>query len=180
MLLIKQLGTQNFVNLFMYTNLIEHLELDCQKHILNAIILNKTWRGQTTIHLLDAQWNPKGSNVCIIWSLEEGRPLQATNQNLVSKPTKQTQNQGLWYSKDNVGMKVNSNCVMECAWGVHSIVKLNTTCEQNKCTFSKLHHQNGSNFYQLFSTSRYTFIYYIVENGNQIWWFVFFYKTYRF
>ena len=32
----------------------------------------------------------------------------------------------------------------------HSIVKLNTTCGQNKFTFGKLHHQNESKFYQFF------------------------------
>ena len=40
--------------------------------------------------------------------------------------------------------------------GDHSIVKLNTTCGQNKITFGKLHHQNESNFYQNFFMSRYT------------------------
>jgi len=39
---------------------------------------------------------------------------------------------------------------------VHSIVKLNITCEKKKSTFSKLHHQNGSKFYQFFFMSRYT------------------------
>ena len=43
-----------------------------------------------------------------------------------------------------------------CARGDHSIVKLKTTSEQKKSTFFKLHHQNGSNFYQLFFMSRYT------------------------
>ena len=32
----------------------------------------------------------------------------------------------------------------------HSIVKLNTTCDQKKSSFGKLHHQNGSKFYQFF------------------------------
>ena len=40
--------------------------------------------------------------------------------------------------------------------GDHSIVKLNTTCGQNKITFGKLHHQNESKFYQFFFMSRYT------------------------
>ena len=35
--------------------------------------------------------------------------------------------------------------------GVHSIiVKLNTMCEQKQSTFSKLHRQNMSKFYQFF------------------------------
>ena len=58
--------------------------------------------------------------------------------------------------------------------GMHSIVKLNTMCEQNKSTFYKLHHQNGSKFYQIFPYVDIHVIYYMVENGNQIWWFVFF------
>ena len=33
--------------------------------------------------------------------------------------------------------------------GGHSIVKLKTMCNRKKSTFSKLHHQNGSNFYQI-------------------------------
>ena len=40
--------------------------------------------------------------------------------------------------------------------GDHSIVKLNTTCGQNKFTFGKLHHQTESKFYQFFFMSRYT------------------------
>ena len=40
--------------------------------------------------------------------------------------------------------------------GGHYIVKLRTTCEQKKYTFSKLYHQNGSKFYQCFFMSRYT------------------------
>ena len=38
----------------------------------------------------------------------------------------------------------------------HSIVKLNTMCDQKKSSFGKLHHQNGSKFYQMFFMSRYT------------------------
>ena len=38
----------------------------------------------------------------------------------------------------------------------HSIVKLNTMCDQKKSSFGKLHHQNGSKFYQIFFMSRYT------------------------
>ena len=46
--------------------------------------------------------------------------------------------------------------VVEQTQGGHYIVKLRITCEQNKSTFSKLHHQNGSKFYQIFFMSRYT------------------------
>jgi hypothetical protein len=48
--------------------------------------------------------------------------------------------------------------------GGHYIVKLRTTCEQKKTTFSKLHHQNGSEFYQLFFMSRYTW--YLLHGKN--------------
>jgi hypothetical protein len=48
--------------------------------------------------------------------------------------------------------------------GGHSIVKLKTTCEQNKYTFFKLHHQNGSNFYQIFFMSGYTW--YLLHSRN--------------
>ena len=41
-----------------------------------------------------------------------------------------------------------------------------------KSIFYKLHHQNGSNFYRKKFMSRYTHIYYIVENDNQIWCFI--------
>ena len=34
--------------------------------------------------------------------------------------------------------------------GVHSVVKLNTTCNKKKSTFYIKHHQNGSKFYQFF------------------------------
>jgi hypothetical protein len=48
--------------------------------------------------------------------------------------------------------------------GGHYIVKLRTTCEQKKSTFSKLHHQNGSKFYQIFFMSRYTW--YLLHGKN--------------
>ena len=60
-----------------------------------------------------------------------------------------------------------------CPWprarGGHSIVKLKTTCEQKKSTFSKLHQQNGSNFYQKKKWVHIHGIYYIVNIENQIW-----------
>ena len=40
--------------------------------------------------------------------------------------------------------------------GGYSIVKENTTCETKKSIISKLHHKNGSKFYQFFFMSRYT------------------------
>jgi hypothetical protein len=48
--------------------------------------------------------------------------------------------------------------------GGHYIVKLRTMCEQKKSTFSKLHHQNGSKFYQFFFMSRYTW--YLLHSKN--------------
>ena len=53
--------------------------------------------------------------------------------------------------------------------GGHSIVKLNTTCGQNKYTFGKLHHQNGSKFHQSFFVSRYTRYLLHSKKGNQNW-----------
>ena len=50
--------------------------------------------------------------------------------------------------------------------GVHSIVKLNTTCGQKKYTFGKLHHQNDQNFINFFSWVDIHGIYYIVKNSN--------------
>ena len=66
--------------------------------------------------------------------------------------------------------------------GVHCIVKLNTMCKQKKSTFSKLHHQNRSEFYQFISWVDIHYIYYIIKNDNQIWWYFNFLmnKTYRF
>ena len=46
----------------------------------------------------------------------------------------------------------------------HSIVKLRTMCEQKKSIFSKLHHQNGSKFYQFLFMSRYTW--YLLHSKN--------------
>ena len=54
--------------------------------------------------------------------------------------------------------------------GGHSIVKLKTMCNSKKSTFSKLHHQNGSKFYQIFLGVDIHDTYYIVETDNQIWW----------
>ena len=48
--------------------------------------------------------------------------------------------------------------------GGHYIVKLRITWEQKKSTFSKLHHQNGSKFYQIFFMSRYTW--YLLHGKN--------------
>ena len=50
------------------------------------------------------------------------------------------------------------------ARGGHSIVKLKTMCNGKKSTFSKLYHQNGSNFYQIFFRSRYTW--YLLHSRN--------------
>ena len=47
--------------------------------------------------------------------------------------------------------------------GGHSSVKLNTTCGQKKYTFGKVHHQNGSEFYQFFSWVDIHGIYFIVK-----------------
>ena len=44
----------------------------------------------------------------------------------------------------------------ELGGGVHSIVKLNTMCCKKNSTFGKLHHQNGSKFYEFIFTNRYT------------------------
>ena len=66
------------------------------------------------------------------------------------------------------------------ARGGHSIVKLNTTCGKKQSTFGKLHHQNGSIFYDVFSLVDIHGIYYIVKNGNQNWGSMFWIKTYRF
>ena len=54
------------------------------------------------------------------------------------------------------------------ARGVHSIVKLNTTCENNKSTFYIKDHQNRSNFFHFFSRVDIHRIYYIIKNCNQI------------
>ena len=60
--------------------------------------------------------------------------------------------------------------------GDHSIVKLNTTCEQKQST-SWIKH----NFIMIFSWVDIYGIYYIVKNNNQISWYLYlFYKTYRF
>ena len=52
--------------------------------------------------------------------------------------------------------------------GGHSIVKLKTMCNGKISTFSKLHHPNGSNFYQIFLGVDIHGIYYIIETDNQI------------
>ena len=57
----------------------------------------------------------------------------------------------------------NEKCHMITRGG-HSIVKLKTMCNVNKSTFSKLHHQNGSKFYQMFFRSRYTW--YLLHSIN--------------
>ena len=54
-----------------------------------------------------------------------------------------------------IGSETTLN-LLDDARGGHYIVKSRTTCEQKKPTFSKLHHQNGSKFYQFFFMSRYT------------------------
>jgi hypothetical protein len=40
--------------------------------------------------------------------------------------------------------------VVSSPWGGHSVVKLKIACKQENPTFSKLHHRNGSKFYQIF------------------------------
>ena len=57
--------------------------------------------------------------------------------------------------------------------GGHYIVKLRTMCKQKKYTFSKLHHQNGSNVYQIFSWVDIHGIDYMVKFDNQMWWSLF-------
>ena len=58
---------------------------------------------------------------------------------------------------------------------VTTLSKLETTCKQKKSTFSKLHHQNGSKFDQIFFMSTYCIhgIYNIVKIDNLIWLSVF-------
>ena len=68
---------------------------------------------------------------------------------------------------------------------LHSIVKLNTTCEQKKMYSLKVASPNGSEFYQYFiSWVDIHCIYYIVKFGDQICMILFvicfIYKTYRF
>ena len=56
--------------------------------------------------------------------------------------------------------------VMVRARGVHSIVKLNTTCHKNKSIFYIKDQQNRSKF--IFFTIDIHSIYYIVKKSNQI------------
>jgi hypothetical protein len=64
--------------------------------------------------------------------------------------------------------------------GVHSIVKLNTTCDKKKSTFYIKGHQNRSNVFHFFSWVDIHSMYYIVKNCNQILMILFLYKTYHF
>jgi len=56
------------------------------------------------------------------------------------------------------------------AWGVHSIVKLNTMCKKKNPLFLSCITKMGQNFINFFSWVDIHGIYYILKNGNQIWW----------
>ena len=58
------------------------------------------------------------------------------------------------------------------SWGIHSLVMLNTTCD-NIYYFYIKHHQNGSKFYQFLFMSRYTRYLLNRKNDNKKWWFMF-------
>ena len=77
-------------------------------------------------------------------------------------------------------MKIRTNLILiyqviDVIWsliqsrGVHSIVKLNTTCDKNKPSFYIKDHQNRSNVFSiLFSLVDIHNIYYTVKICNQI------------
>ena len=54
--------------------------------------------------------------------------------------------------------------------GVHSTLKLNTTCKQERTVFLSCVTKMGQNCINFYSWGDIHGIYYIVKNGNQIWW----------
>ena len=62
----------------------------------------------------------------------------------------------LWHLDYATHSNRPNSLVLITSRGVHSIVKLNTTCENYKSTFYIKDHQNRSNIFHFFFTSRYT------------------------
>ena len=93
---------------------------------------------------------PRILNQSTRWTLWLEREKIKTKQKLKSINFFNNNNQGFHIRL------INSHHVTMTR-GIHSIVKLNTTCDKKKSTFYIKDHQNRSKIFHFFFTSRYTY-----------------------